>query len=924
MKNVHLSLAVALLLSCSLLPAQDSLIILTDSTATLPLVGLQSVDAAYETWQVRGTPYAFEQITAPDFNQGLISDPSQLVQGRIAGTQIYNRGGDPNTSALVRVRGLSSLSQRQPLFVIDGVPGAALENLDPNDIASITILKDGASQALYGIRASNGVVLINTKVGQATPGRLAISYTGQVATSSAHTGISTMEPTAFLAAGGWDFGNSTSWMDEVQQSALSHTHGLAVAGATAKTNYRISGNYRDVEGVLSKSGFEQANLRANVQTSLLQDKLKVQLTSAYTDRNSEFGFQEAFRYAVNFNPTAPVFAADAPFPSSTTQFGGYYEMLGLFDGFNPRAIVDLNDRYGKDQVFNGQAFLQYELFPQLQLNARYAYQNHFANERAYYSPQSIFRGNALSPIEDRRGRADLRDLEQRLSVYEFFINYGTDFGNSRLDFTVGTSYSDGSTTDLGFTLFGFDDPTLLEETRRIDSYDTWLDETVEPIDTISSSWATRHSAVFGRLQLSIADQLFVHTALRSEGSSRLGVNNRWGSFPSVGIAWDMSKKMANIDLLKLRMSFGLTGSVPDQAGLSAQFNELFPNGDGTFSPLEIRQANPNLQWEEKSELNLGVDFRSGRFQAYFEWYNREVGDWVDFVPGQFPSQLGNEDAIQSTGIELGADAVLVNKKDVSYQMGLRLATFQSEFSVVGFGIRRISSSCCNSGDPIMAAQEGEELGEILAPVIEDVDEQGSIIFADLNGDGVIRRDPFDVYTPESDLAAVGNGLPSMELGITQQFRYHDWELSAFIRGAFGHSLYNVNRRFYETQFLNRVVSNYVDTDLRVPGLRSSLYADIYIEKANFLKLDFLSLARSFTIGNPSQPQRLRVSLTAQNILLSSSYTGADPEPSFEDIGSTDNGGLLFGRTPNPLMPGIDRRTNYLPARTFTFGVQLTL
>ena len=923
MKKIHLSLAVLWLLSCLNLRAQDTLVIVNDSTATLPLNWPNSINAAYEDWSVIANPFALEHITASDFNQGVISDPSLLVQGRVAGTQIYNRGGDPNVEALFRVRGLSSLSQRQPLFVIDGVPGVALESVDPNDIASITILKDGASQALYGIRASNGVVLINTKRSNASPGRLAITYNGQVASSEAHNSIPVLDAAEFVNRNGLDFGNSTDWMEEVQRSALSHTHGLAVAGRTAKTDYRISGNYRDQEGVLKKSGFEQLNFRARLGTSLLRDKLRVNLTTSYTDRTSDFSFQEGFRYAVSQNPTAPIFAADAPFTASTTRFGGYYEMVGLFDGFNPLALVELNDRTGQNQVFNGQALLQYELLPQLQLNFRYAYQSQLATQRAYYSPQSYFRGNAASPHDSIRGRAELIDFDEALSVSEFFINYGTELGNTKLDLTVGTSYSDANAQEDDFTLFGFTDPSLLE-TRRIDDYDDWLGVTGSSIDTLSSSWTTRHAAFFGRLQFNFADQLFLHAALRTEGSSRLGTDNQWGAFPAVGAAWDLGKKMSAFDMFKLRISYGVTGAVPDDPGLSAEKITTFILPTSPPAVSIDREANPDLKWEEKSEVNLGVDVRSGRFQAYFEWYNREVSDWIELESAQFTVRTGNTDALKSTGIELGMDAMLVQKKDISYQMGLRVATFRSEFTELGQDFRSISSACCNSGNPVIVGKVGQQVGEFLAPVSLGVDEDGNIIYEDTNGDGFIDQDPSLAYEEGSDLAVVGSGLPTMELGWTHRFRYRNWELSAFLRGAFGHSLFNVNRRFYEPEFYNRSPYNFVNTELRVEGLQSGLYSDVNIEEADFLKLDFLTLARTFAIGGQPDSPRLRVSLTAQNILLSSNYTGADPEPVFEDYGSTDNGGSLRFRFRDPLSPGIDRRTNYLPARTFTLGMNLTL
>lgn len=920
MKNQALFIVLASLLVTTSLLAQNNL---SEADSTQQAIAFDTlrklpVNLGYEQLAAQASPFAVEQIGVDNFNQGLVTDPSLLVQGKMAGVQIYNRGGDPNLWSLIRVRGISSLSQRQPLILIDGVPGAALETLDPNDVASITVLKDGSAQALYGIRASNGVVLITTKSAQPDAGP-SFSYQGQVASSQAYDPIPVLDANSFVAAGGYDLGSNTNWLDAVQRSGFSRNHSLAASGTKGKSSFRLSGNYRNVEGVLQKSGFEQLNVRANLQTRALNDRLKVDLNAAYTDRTSQLGFQEAFHYAVQANPTAPIFAANAPFPFSPTQYGGYFEFVGLFDAFNPVSLLNLNDRNTKDQVFMGSAFLQYELASNINVNFRYAYQDHFQNERAYYSPQSLFRGYALSPVDSLRGTADLFDLNESLSLYELFINYGADFDKLKLDFTLGTSYTDGRSESEGLSLRGFASPDLLTN-RRIEDYTTWNNEATV-LDTLGSGWSTKYSAFFGRMQLSIADLLYLHASLRSEGSSRLG--EKWNAFSALGLALDLSSKSARFDLLKFRLGYGITGAVPDQPGLTSEQVETIIGTDGTTTTNILRQANPGLFAEQKQEVNLGFDIGTPRVRAAVDYYSRRVSDWI--TPGvlQFPTQYVNAaNVIKSNGFELSLDAIVHQGSQASYTTGLRVATYNARYDELELETLGISSSCCNSGTPIIVGAAGEQVGEILAPVFTGIDEEGNAIFADLNGDGQVLISEGFAYNPEGDLAVVGNGLPSLELGWFHQYRYRQWEVHAFFRGAFGHSLFNQFRLRQEASASLNRQANYVNTELAIDGLRFSVPSDLYVEKADFVKLDYLTLARTFPLRFKGSPVPLRISVTAQNLLLASSYTGPDPEPALEQLLSLTNGQQASSIGGSPLGPGIDRRTHYLPAQTYSLGVSL--
>ena len=261
-----------------------------------------------------------------EFNKGTINTATELLQGKVAGLSIYNRGGNPNGTPVIRLRGLSSIgSNVQPLVVIDGIVGGSLENLDPNDIESINVLKDGSAAAIYGTRGSSGVILVTTKKGNNN--KTAFNYNGQFALASPFATVNVLSAEEFVAAGGTDLGSDTDWIDAVTRSAFTNIHNLSASGGHLNTTYRISTNIRDVEGILENSGFEQFNARANFSSMAFNDRLRIDFNSSFTRRDQDNSFSEALRYAILYNPTAPIFGIDSPFPFNADQFGGYFDSL---------------------------------------------------------------------------------------------------------------------------------------------------------------------------------------------------------------------------------------------------------------------------------------------------------------------------------------------------------------------------------------------------------------------------------------------------------------------------------------------------------------------------------------------------------------------------------------------------------------------
>ncbi len=873
-------------------------------------------------------PVAVEHFDADQFNKGLVSDPMLLLQGKTAGIQIYNRGGDPNTASLVRFRGLSSTVQRLPLYIVDGQPVFSLNNIDPNDIATMTLLKDGAAQAMYGIRASNGVVLLTTHSAKDSDDKLQVSYNVQAVVSTPHKLIATTSTDEYLMRGGLDFGSRTDWADHVLQNAFSHTHHLAVGGRIKQLDYRISANIRDVQGVLRQSGFDQGNVRANIGYTALKGKLQARIIASVTRRESQFGFKEAVRNMLTNNPTVPIYASeDARYYVNPEVFEGYYEQIGLADTYNPVAMINLNDRFGEARSLNAMASLSYQIVPKWGVHVRLSRENSFSNQRAYYSPNALFLGNVLSSIDSLSGRGELTDFEQTQQFVEAFTTISTSFLNRPLNFTVGASTIIGDNEHRSIRIRGFSDKGLIDHYTIADANSGII--TSQIIDNTYSKWSSDFAAYYGMANLHLSPRLWMHASLRYEGSDKLGADQQWGTFPALGLGYDLVPLFPSFSRLSIRGGVGITGAIPDEAALSKRktiFHVTFPTDyvdpDGGYLQV-IRDENPDLKWEEKKEWNIGIDAEKGRWSAFVEAYTRQVTGLYTRQSGeQFydPYTYVNANAIRTLGLEAGLDISLLEQQHTTYQTGIRLSTFKTTYTELNAELIMLQDGCCGSVNPWVLAYKGGTVGHLMGPVFNGVGPVGEALFVDINGDGIVVSQ-FDNLPPgvsDADLALLGQGTPKLELGWWHSLQHKGWSVNALIRGAFGHSLVNRYRQFYEGIGLGNGNNpyNYVQTELAVNNLRSRTFTSLFIEKASFVKLDYISISKAIKTGFPE----FELSVGLQNVLLASRYTGTDPEPALEDAGDVLYSGYATDRAPSPVIQGIDRRNQYIPARQFVLGV----
>ncbi len=863
---------------------------------------------------------AVVSLNTKDFNRGNVNNANELLQGKVAGLSIYNKGGDPNASPQIRLRGISTTgANSQPLVVIDGVIGASLDNVDPNDIESINVLKDGSAAAIYGSRGSTGVILVTTKRGSKKAGDVSVTYNGYVSAASILNQVPVMSPTEYVANGGNDLGARTNWQDLVTRTGVSHVHNLAIAGGNQTTTFRISANFRNQNGILKNSGFDQVNTRANLTHTALNNKLKFDVNMAFTTRNSNFSFNEALRYAVLYNPTAPVRFSN----------GDYYQAI-LFDNFNPVAILDQNINEGKRKNLNYNAKVDYTIIDGLTLTANYSQQFYNNLNGSYYSRKSLFRGF------NRGGLAGRYMNDYSFTLFEGYANYSKTFGKVTADITGGYSYQEDEFQDITINAGNFPSDELGYNALQL-SGDRFEGGLVSNFDISSSrSPVNKIIAFFGRLNLTYDNAIFFNASIRREGSSKFGSANRWGLFPSLGLGVDLNHylELDKVSTLKLRVGYGVTGSQPNETGVSQGLYNYTFTGVPIGTVAAVRDANPNLKWEEKAEFNVGVDFAVSKLSGTLDVYTRNVNgfilnnDKVDVTQYPTGNQIQNLGSLKTNGIELTLNYNSINIGQVQWTPGLVISSYKTTLESYIPGViaqaRAPIGAPGQSGVNQIRLAVGEEIGQIWGPVFGGVNANGSVKFQDINGDGVVTVGDQTFLDPKSDYQKLGNGIPSLELGWTNSLTYKNWDLNLFFRGAFGHSLVNNFRAFYEPIDPGAINSyNRVITSKAVPGLTEAKYSSLYVEKADFLKLDNATLGYNVKLGSGSNFKNLRFYVTVQNAFIITSYTGIDPEPVLADPGAVDNGGFL-PTNPDPLAPGIDRRNNYFNSRTFTFGINVGL
>ena len=835
-------------------------------------------------------------VKSKDFNKGLVSSPEQLINGKVSGVQIMSNSGSASAGSTIRVRGGASLNaSNDPLIVLDGVPleqggisgnsSNFLSMINPSDIESMTVLKDASSTAIYGSRASNGVIIITTKKGQQGAVKVNFNTTNSLQTRAQMVDmLSRDEFVNVINQFGTDNQKSllgtanTDWNDEVYRTAFGTDNNLSVSGSIDKwLPFRVSVGYYNQSGLVRKDNVERWTGNVVLTPSFFQDHLKLTINAKGTLNNNSFNNGGAVWAAATFNPTIPVY-------SGNDKYGGYNEALDA-DGYpvnagvrNPRGLVDLYDSKSKVSRFIGSMDVDYKVhfLPDLKLHATVGADYAKGDGTVYvpaYAAQSYNKDESLGGSDYKYGPQ--KNENRLLTLYANYAKYFEDI-KSNVDLTAGYDYQYWkSTTPLYYTKSAAG--TNLSTVKASDYRHVML-------------------SYYGRINYSFDGKYLLTATVRRDASSRFSKDTRWGTFPSVALGWTLTeepwlKNQKVLSNLKLRASYGVTGQ---QEGIgnynylpvytsSVTGAEAFINGQyiNTYRPEAYVS---DLKWETTTSWNFGLDFGflDGRIGGAIDFYTRKTKDLLASVPTAAGTNfsktiLTNVGNVDSKGIEISLNATPIQTKDWEWNLSYNF-TWQN-MKVKNLSLTKGGSQTNVKVGPSIDAYQFQVLSEGYEPYMFYVYHQlydsktGKPIegaYADLNNDGEIN---------ESDLYRYHSPAPKYIMGLSTSLRYRQLTLGMSFRANIDNYVYNgmgMSTGAFETVSYNNSQLNNLNTSFLKTGFKTRQYlSDYYVENASFLKLDNLSL--SYNVGKINKWASLTVSAMVQNVFTITGYSGTDPE-----------------------------------------------
>ena len=847
-------------------------------------------------------------VDASSLNKGLATNPSDMLAGKVAGLSIISSGGAPGAGSTIRIRGGSSMSaSNDPLIVIDGVPvdntsgvsGMAdpLSSINSNDIETFTVLKDASATAIYGSRASNGVILITTKKGHS--GKVRLSYNGNVSVSTKTGAVDVMDAPTFRNYVNNSFGEDspqsnalgdteTNWQDQIFRTAVSTDHNLSVSGSAGDAlPYRASVGYTGENGILKTSNLERFTGSINLSPTFFDDDLRVQVNARGMYITNRFADQGAINSATQFDPTMPIYS------QTESQYGNGYHMSLKPDGSpidialaNPLAILEQKHDNSKVLRSIGNLQMDYRMpfLPELRANLNLGYDISKSEGDVIIednSPMSYTWGNYKDGWGDNRTYYQFKSN----TLLDLYLNYANEVGDHRFDVMGGYSWQRfyNESEDTYPYSAAMASQTGQEFYRELNDYST-------------ESYVI---SFFGRLNYTLLNRYLLTLTVRNDGSSRFSPDNKWGLFPSAAFAWKINEEefMQDQNLfsdLKLRLGYGVTGQQNlgsgdypwmgrysySQAGANYYF------GDQKISLIRPVAYDENLKWEETTTVNAGLDFGflNNRISGTFDVYSRTTSDLLNTVGiaagTNFSNQLlTNVGELTNKGVEFSITGRPIVSKDLNWNLSYNITYNKNEITkltitddpnYVGVIFGGIDGG---TGNNIAIHRVGYPAGSFY--VYEQVyNEEGRPlegVYIDQNADGAIN---------ERDLIPYKNAAPDVYMGLSSQLSYKNWDFNFSLRANLGNYAYNniqSNRESRNTTFdpsgwLKNRVNSALDTQFEAVQYQSSHY----IQNASFLKMDNISLGYNFEeILN--QNQSGRVYLTVQNPFVLSKYAGLDPE-----------------------------------------------
>lgn len=846
-----------------------------------------AVVVGYGTIKSKDLTGSITNVGAKDFQKGNVTTPEQLIVGKVSGVQITSNSGMPGAGSRIRIRGGTSLNaSNDPLIVIDGVPvdnngingsGNALSLINPDDIENITILKDASASAIYGSRAANGVIIVTTKKGMSdSKFHLEVNTNNAFSTVTRFVDVLTADElrdvintNGTTTQQGLLGSENTDWQSELYRLGIASDNNVTFSGGLKNVPYRMNLEYLLDQGVLDRSQLNRMGATLSLNPTLLKGKLKTEGNGKFYHTDNAFADQGAIGSAITFDPTQPVYDEASP-------YGGYFEWqnaAGLVSlaPKNPVGLLNQRDDLSNVNRFIGNLKIDYEIIKDLHgvIN--------LGTDMARSNGTVVVPAEAASSF-GAGGVNNQYEQSKDNKLLEAYGNYKKDIDaiKSSFDFTAGYSYQNWHTFAPSFASLNFAGDTVAPEGIDFETENTLI-------------------SFYGRLNYTLNDKYLLTATLRDDGSSRFSPDNRWGLFPSVALAWVVSDESfmdASKVYLKFRAGYGVTGQQDifydypyianyDSSTTTAQYQF----GDQFYYLLRPDGYDPNIKWEETASYNVGFDYGFGgdKFSGSVDLYKKVTTDLLATIPipagTNFTNQiLTNVGSMENTGVEANLNYIAIDTKDMNLEFGINGSFNKNEItnltkvqdtSSAGILVGGIQGGI---GNTIQIQSVGHPSNTFFA--YEQVyDENGNPIegdYVDQNGDGIINAD---------DLVWGKDPTPDFYTGFYASFSYKKWTAGFSLRGEFGKYMYNnVNstRGIYQnipsSSYMQNLVSNYLETNFQTYQLLS----DYYIEKADFVRMDNLSVGYDFgRVFNDNAS--LTVAAVVQNVFVISPYSGIDPE-----------------------------------------------
>lgn len=864
------------------------------------VIGLDEVVAiGYGTQTKKQVSGSIANITKEEFNKGVISDAADLLKGKVAGLEITQPGGDVTQASTLRLRGTTSLSaSSEPLVVIDGIPGLNLDAVAPEDIESISVLKDASASAIYGSRGANGVIMITTKKGMTSKTQIEYSsYAAIVTPAHIPQMLNASQYRDYVQSAGItnfeDNGGNTNWYDAISRTAVSQDHNITLSGGGETHNYIASVSYQNREGVILGNNSERFNARFSFSQRAINNRLKVTFTGISTMKQWSPIEYAAFILAKNVKPTEPIFNAD----------GTYWEPYE-YDYGNPVSMLKLNKNDHESNLNLGNVILEFDILKGLKYTLNVSRKLEKETNGQYVN------STTRSGISDN-GLATRNALSSQTNILETNLTYDKSWGKQNIKLMGGYSYEDNYWDNFGAQNRDFLTNSFLYNNLQAGNK-------LRPTDIWSGKSMSKLISFYARAQYDLNEKYFITATIRRDGSSKFGDNNKWGYFPSASFAWRASEEsfMKNIKWindLKFRVGYGASGNQDiDPYKSLATYGEsgkFIDNGNIISGYQPNQNPNPNLRWETTTQFNVGIDYSLFKSRVYgaLEYYRKKTKDLLYSYPVPVPPYLynsitANVGSMLNEGVEANLNVDIIKNSDFKWTATLNFATNRNE--VLSLSNDQFQRDYVTLGSDYVRGldgtrhilQAGYPIGTFFGYKFQGFDADGKWIFKNLNNDSEITQGYGNDYT------YIGSAFPKFTLGLSNSFSYKNFDLSFFFRAVEGNKILNLARVTYEN-IQNVPQGNIYASALNIPLNDTPVVSDYYIEDGSYIRLEYLTLGYTFNTARITWLNNFRLYCTGQNLLTITKYTGTDPEVP------------LDGLTPGMELPGF-----YPKAKTITFGL----